>query len=179
MSSCRRFSSRARTASRTKNAPSSRTPAPASGTVGSATVDSSLLRLTRTLNMTRRWFALVVTMVLVPGAAHAQKVQLVPPDGDGGKHWPRWRGPAQGVVADGDYPDQWSPTENVLWKVKVPGQGNSSPIIWKDRLFLTAHENQGKTRLVLGFDRTDGKLLWQCPVPKHLVEGAQGKNGWA
>ena len=129
--------------------------------------------------MTRRWFALAVTMALLPGVTHAQKVQLVPPDGDGGKSWPRWRGPAQGVVADGDYPDQWSPTENVVWKVKVPGQGNSSPIIWKDRLFLTAHENQGKKRLVLCFDRADGKLLWQCPVPEHLVEKAQGKNGYA
>lgn len=129
--------------------------------------------------MIRRWFALVAIVVLMPGVAQAQKVQLVPPDGEGARYWPRWRGPAQGLVLDGKYPDQWSPTENVVWKVKVPGQGNSSPIIWHDRLFLTAHENQGKTRLVLCFDRGDGKLLWQCPAPKHLVEGAQGKNGWA
>lgn len=139
--------------------------------------------------MTRRCFALVLPslvlpslvafVILMPGIGHAQKVQLVPPDGDGAKNWPRWRGPAQGVAADGDYPDRWSPTENVLWKVQVPGQGNSSPIIWQDRLFLTAHENQGKTRLVLCFDRQSGKLLWRCPAPQHLVEKAQGKNGWA
>lgn len=125
---------------------------------------------------------LLAVILLNSTTLHAQEatVRIVPPDGEGGKYWPRWRGPSgQGLVADGAYADTWSPTENVLWKVKVPGQGNSSPIIWKDRLFLTAAENQGQTRLVLCFDRKDGNLLWQCPVPKHLVEGAQGKNGWA
>ena len=119
-------------------------------------------------------------LLLLAGAATAQEpaVRLVAPEGDGGKQWPRWRGPRQSL-AEGVYPDQWSPTENVLWKTPVPGQGNSSPIIWKDRLFLTAHKDQGKQRLVLCFDRNDGKLLWECPVPKHLVEGAYGKNGWA
>lgn len=118
-------------------------------------------------------FACAVALAAQNGA-----VRVAAPEGEGGKYWPHWRGPRQGL-ADGDYPDTWSPTQNVLWKVPVPGQGNSSPIIWKDRLFLTAHQSQGKTRLVLCFDRNHGKLLWECPVPRHLVESAYGKNGWA
>ena len=58
-------------------------------------------------------------LLLVSGAtALAQErpaVQVAPPDGDGAKYWPRWRGPSgQGLVADANYPDKWSPTENVL-----------------------------------------------------------------
>src|SRR4051812_13561949 len=65
-----------------------------------------------------------------------QGVAMISAEGEGAKYWPRWRGPSgQGVVPDGDYPDAWSDTENVLWKVEVPGRGNSSPILWKDRLF--------------------------------------------
>src|SRR4051794_17567978 len=71
-------------------------------------------------------------------AAGGKGVEMVEPEGDGAKYWPRWRGPSgQGVVPDGDYPDTWSDTENVLWKVELPGRGNSSPILWKDRIFLT------------------------------------------
>jgi hypothetical protein len=56
---------------------------------------------------------------------------MIPADGEGAKHWSRWRGPSgQGVVAEGSYTDTWSATENVLWK--RPGRGNSSPIVWRD-----------------------------------------------
>ena len=51
--------------------------------------------------------------------------------------WPTWRGPlATGVSPTADPPVTWSETENVKWKVKVPSSGSSSPIIWKDRIYL-------------------------------------------
>lgn len=61
-------------------------------------------------------------------------------------NWPQFRGPdATGVAADNPtLPDSWSTTENVVWKVNVPGRGWSSPIVWEDKIFLTAAVNTGK-----------------------------------
>ena len=54
-------------------------------------------------------------------------------------NWPQWRGPlATGVATspEADPPIKWSESENVKWKVKVPGSGSSTPIIWGDRVFI-------------------------------------------
>jgi len=126
-------------------------------------------------------------LMLIPAAASlragektAAAVEMVLPEGDGVKYWPRWRGPSgQGVVDAGDYPDTWSPTQNVLWKVAVPGAGNSSPIIWKDRLFLTTSYDKGKRRAIMCFDRGTGKQLWEAFAPEAVPEGVKDKNGWA
>lgn len=111
----------------------------------------------------------------------AAAVHMVPPAGDGGKYWPRWRGPSgQGIAGPGKYPDTWSDKDNVLWKVDVPGAGNSSPIVWKNFLFLTTSHDQGKRRSILCFDiAQQGKKLWESFVPAGVPEGTQGKNGWA
>ena len=76
--------------------------------------------------------------------------------------WPAWRGPTgDGVSAETGLPLQWSPTENVKWKTPLPERGNSSPIVWGDRVFLTqAIEREGR-RLLLCFDRTTGRELWR------------------
>lgn len=108
------------------------------------------------------------------------EVSMVPPEGEGVKYWPRWRGPSgQGVVAPGGYADQWSDSENVLWKAEVPGAGNSSPIIWADRLFLTSSADEGKKRSILCLDRKNGKLLWEAAAPDANPEKIQPKNGFA
>jgi len=117
----------------------------------------------------------------ISGADEADAVRMVLPAGDHAKYWPCWRGPTRQGLAVGaaEYPDKWSDTENVLWKVAVPGKGNSSPIVWKDRLFLTTAYDNGKKRSLLCFDRGNGKKLWECFVPPGKPEGAYGKNGWA
>ena len=52
--------------------------------------------------------------------------------------WPAWRGPTgQGHSDEKDVPLKWSPKENVKWKVPLAHQGNSTPVVWKDRIFLT------------------------------------------
>ncbi len=51
--------------------------------------------------------------------------------------WPRWRGPANDGMARSDAPVKWSDTENIAWKIVIPGKGHSSPVVWGDRLFLT------------------------------------------
>ena len=73
-------------------------------------------------------------------------------------NWPRWRGPRDnGSTESGDYPIKWD-AENVLWKVTLPGKGCSTPIVWNERIYLTAPVD-GKDAVV-AFDWA-GKPLWQ------------------
>ena len=52
-------------------------------------------------------------------------------------NWPAWRGPlASGVAPDAQPPTQWSETQNVHWKVSIPGRGTSTPVIWEDQVFI-------------------------------------------
>ena len=54
-------------------------------------------------------------------------------------NWPQWRGPdASGVSSEPNLPLEWSATKNVQWKTPIPGRGQSSPIIWGKRIFLTS-----------------------------------------
>ncbi len=107
-------------------------------------------------------------------------VAMVEVTGEGRKYWPRWRGPSgQGLVEGSGYPDTWSDTQNVLWKVEVPGNGNSSPIVWGDRIFLTTAYENGQRRSILCLRRADGKLLWETFAPAATPEHAAPKNGYA
>src|SRR5262245_16999978 len=99
-------------------------------------------------------------------------------------NWPTWRGPdGLGVSKEKGLPVKWSTTENVRWKVKLPAAGNSTPIIWGDKVFITQADDLkqwppkvpdnyaggasagghavAEKRSVLCFRKTDGKLLWQ------------------
>jgi outer membrane protein assembly factor BamB len=75
-------------------------------------------------------------------------------------NWPTWRGPqGDGVTTETNLPLTWSATDNVKWKIDLPAPGNSTPIIWGDRIFLT--QAVGDRRTVMCLDRKDGKVLWQ------------------
>ena len=79
--------------------------------------------------------------------------------------WRRWRGPqGNGITAGQTPPIRWSETENVVWKVKVPGRGHASPIIVNDRIFLATAEQDNSIQSVVCYDRSSGKQLWQTPV---------------
>jgi outer membrane protein assembly factor BamB len=113
-------------------------------------------------------------------AAADPPVSMIGPGGDAMKYWPFWRGPyGQGVVEGTGYPDTWSDTKNILWRVQVPGRGHSSPIVWADRLFLTTAAEDGSNRSVLCFRRADGKLLWERAVPEAPAEKLYPKNSYA
>jgi len=58
--------------------------------------------------------------------------------------WPHWRGPNDDGMARGDAPLHWSDDEHIAWKVNVPGKGNSSPVVWGNRIFLTTAVPTGK-----------------------------------
>src|SRR5262249_38085205 len=92
-------------------------------------------------------------------------------------NWPAWRGPhATGVSEERDLPTAWSATKNIRWKVPLPGPGNSTPIVWGDRVFLTQALDGGKRRAVIAFDRRDGKKLWQQEVPCATRETTHPQN---
>ncbi|HEV3341740.1 MAG TPA: PQQ-binding-like beta-propeller repeat protein [Pirellulales bacterium] len=77
--------------------------------------------------------------------------------------WPRWRGPqGDGQSTETTLPTKWGKND-IAWKVELPGIGESSPVIWLDKLFLTTAEGASR-RSVLCLDRTSGKLLWKQTV---------------
>lgn len=111
-------------------------------------------------------------------------------------HWPQWRGPfGTGVSPAGNPPVEWSEDKNVQWKIELPGRGHSTPIVWGDRIFLTAavpfgpklepkksgrpgaHDNLAVSQrhrfVALCVDRKTGKILWQKMLNEALpIEGA-------
>ena len=87
-------------------------------------------------------------------------------NGQQGKiNWNQFRGPnGQGVAQADRIPVHFSPEANVLWKTVIPA-GHSSPVIWNNRIFLTASEPANKKELItLAIDRQDGKILWRQVV---------------
>jgi len=79
--------------------------------------------------------------------------------------WPAWRGPTgQGFSDETNIPATWSAEENVKWKVPLANQGNSTPVVWGDKIFLTQANKGGSERSLLCFARDDGRLLWQKDV---------------
>jgi outer membrane protein assembly factor BamB len=103
---------------------------------------------------------------------------LVWPTAAAAENWPSWRGPrGDGTSIETGLPTTWSAKENVRWKVKLPGPGNSSPIVWGNRILVTqALDKKGTERAVLCFDRSDGKLLWQKSIPFKDEEPTHATN---
>jgi outer membrane protein assembly factor BamB len=129
-----------------------------------------------------RYFVLLASAVLLLSdtVRLAEEPRMIEVAGDGAKFWPRWRGPSgQGLVAPGKYTNTWTPTSNVKWRVALPGSGNSSPIVWADRIFLTTAYDRGARLSMIALQRTDGRKLWETFVPQTRAESVHQKNGHA
>lgn len=110
---------------------------------------------------------------------------------DFNRYWPQWRGPlGTGVAPDAKPPVEWSEIKNIRWKTELPGKGHSTPIIWGNRVFLTAavpygealkakysgapgaHDNLPVTHhhkfVVFAVSRRNGKIIWQRTVHQGL-----------
>jgi outer membrane protein assembly factor BamB len=108
-----------------------------------------------------------VALLLVAPAAQAEE-------------WPCWRGPRRdGTSLETNVPLRWSQTENVAWKVPIPGIGHSSPIVWGDHLFVTTCLENEQQRLLLCLDRRTGKVLWQRVVVTARLEAKHALNSYA
>ncbi len=87
--------------------------------------------------------------------------------------WPGFRGDGSNQTTARNLPVRWSPEENRAWRVGLPGYGQSSPVVWKDRIFLTAVEGADKEKcIVMAADLRTGKALWK----KEFQASQKGKN---
>mgnify|MGYP001430080225 CR=1 FL=1 len=121
-------------------------------------------------------------------------------------NWAHWRGPEANGVANGSNPPvTWSEKKNVRWKVPIDGFGTSTPIIWKNKIFLLSvvdtgkidpslprpedqpkrvfditHPNTTYEFVVLCLDRKTGKTLWRKTATKIIPhEGTHRDNNFA
>lgn len=80
-------------------------------------------------------------------------------------NWNNWRGPAyNGSSPEKGLPEKFSPTENVLWAVDLPGPSASTPVIWEDKVFVSTTETRTKGLTAICLDRKTGKELWRDQV---------------
>jgi len=112
-------------------------------------------------------------------------------------NWPQLRGPrGDGTSRATEVPWQWSETNNLVWKVSLPGRGRSSPVVWGDRIWLTLAVEQGVVRKriegddmqtaelvsleAVCVDRAHGKILWRTPLfPVDHPAPVHWFNSWA
>ncbi len=92
--------------------------------------------------------------------------------GKQGEDWPQFRGPdGQGQAAARGLPITWSETENVVWKVTIPGLGWSSPVVRDEQLWLTTAIDEGRSLRALCIERATGKLLHDVEVFPNNTPG--------
>ena len=108
-------------------------------------------------------FSLLVLTAVIPGAHLAD--------------WPQFRGPdGQGHSKATGIPVEWSDTKNVKWKMPIPGQGYSSPVISGDQIWMTSAEKNGKSLHAICLNLASGNLLHNIKVvtiddadPRHRL----------
>ena len=84
-------------------------------------------------------------------------------------NWPQWRGPnLNGVSNEKNLPVKWTVEENVSWKVPLPGYSGSTPIIWRDRIFLNVAD--GDNLFLWCLNKSNGEVLWKKPLGSGNVK---------
>jgi outer membrane protein assembly factor BamB len=92
-----------------------------------------------------------------------------PPD-----EWKQFRGPnGTGLSGSSNLPTEFGPDRNVVWKTPLP-PGHSSPVLTRDRIFLTGFE--GNVLLTFCLDRATGKILWKREAPRNRNDRLQKPN---
>lgn len=85
------------------------------------------------------------------------------------QEWTRFRGPnGTGISTDKRIPITWT-EQDFRWRVPIPGEGHSQPVIWGNKLFLTTAIDNGKERALLCLNKDDGQEIWskRYPLPTH------------
>jgi outer membrane protein assembly factor BamB len=91
--------------------------------------------------------------------------------------WPMWRGPrGDGLSHESEAPLNWSSTENIAWRVEVPGSGRSSPVIQSNGVYLTTFTESDRARRLLRYDRKTGHLDWDTVIHLGDVENQHKFN---
>ena len=89
-------------------------------------------------------------------------------------NWPQWRGPAMnGISAETGLPVKWSADENIAWKLAMPGRSGSTPIIWKEIIFLNIGTADGSGDLELwALDRNTARCCGRDRSPAATTSSA-------
>src|SRR5262245_44233586 len=90
------------------------------------------------------------------------------------ENWPQWRGARHnGTSSESNLPVKWSQTENVAWRLALPGDAGSTPVVWEDRIFLTSADGDDLLLMCVG---TDGKEQWRQKLSSgdRHVRGDEG-----
>src|SRR5208337_2315384 len=96
---------------------------------------------------------LIIVMLLVPAASAAEG------------EWTRFRGPNGSGISDATtIPTRWN-EKDYNWKVKLPGVGHSSPVVYDRRIFVTCGDPESGKQSVCCIDVADGHILWQRNYP--------------
>lgn len=97
--------------------------------------------------------------------------------------WAQFRGPnGTGISSAKNLPTEFGPDKSVVWKTPLPA-GHSSPVLTRDRIFVTAHTPTTKNDkftyklFVIALDRKTGKILWQREVPRLNKARLENVNG--
>ncbi len=110
-------------------------------------------------------YALLTCAVFLPLYAHAD-------------NWPSWRGDVtgSGYTLEKDLPTEWGPEKNVKWRVELPERGNSTPVAWGDRVFVTQAVDAKNWRGIFCFDAETGKKLWEKGLTYEKEERSHKDN---
>lgn len=98
------------------------------------------------------------------------------------ENWPCWRGPrGDGTSEEKSIPTKWNGAtgEGIAWKVPLSGYGHSSPIVWENRIFVTACDNKTEARILICLDRDSGDVVWTKEVVKAPLEKKHTLNSFA
>ena len=98
-----------------------------------------------------------------------------------GQEWTRFRGPnGTGISVTKGVPITWT-EQDFRWRVEIPGQSHSQPVIWGNKLFLTTATELGKDRVLLCLNKDDGKEVWRksysLPTHRPANRNASFANG--
>jgi outer membrane protein assembly factor BamB len=95
------------------------------------------------------------------------------------RNWAQWRGPsANGLALQGNPPLEWSEEKNIKWKVKIPGRGHATPIIWEDKVFvLTAVPTENPASAAIEEDIGPLQFVQQGPGRPRGGPGRPGGRG--
>ncbi|MEI8042668.1 MAG: PQQ-binding-like beta-propeller repeat protein [Verrucomicrobiota bacterium] len=89
------------------------------------------------------------------------------------QNWPQWRGPLQtGVAPEANPPATWSETNNLKWKVKIPGSSYATPVIWENRVFIQTAIPTGKK-----VEAKPAEAGEQPPPPRADAGGESSRKG--
>ena len=93
--------------------------------------------------------------------------------------WPHWRGPGDDSrMTDPRLPLRWD-DQSIAWRTTIPGVGQSTPIVWANRIFLTSADEDGRNRYVHGIDRKTGKIAWSRTIPSPPPAVKHNMNSYA